>query len=228
MNETVLIVDDEERMRKLIEAYMNKEGYKVLEAKNGIEALKVFSENKIDVIILDVMMPLMDGWTVCREIRKNSNVPIIMLTAKGEEDDELLGFNVGADNYIKKPFSPRVLVAKVKTILKRANPLNSNDDVSNFDGLIIDKLSHSVTLDGKEIYLSPKEYDLLLYFTLNNGIVSSREKLLDNVWSIDYFGDLRTVDTHVKRLREKLGDKSYLITTIRGSGYKFDGKNKNK
>lgn len=229
MYETVLIVDDEERIRKLIAAYLKKEEYTVIEASDGIEALKLFNQNKIDIIVLDVMMPAMDGWTVCRKIRKTSNVPIIMLTAKSEEDDEILGFELGADNYVTKPFSPRVLTAKIKSLLKKADLLIKNDsEENNYDGLKIDELSHNVTLDGKDVYLSPKEFELLLYFTLNKGIVVSREKLLDNVWGMDYYGDLRTVDTHVKRLREKLGDRAYLIGTVRGSGYKFDAKNENK
>ena len=229
MYETVLIVDDEERIRNLIEAYLKKEGYTVICASDGIEALELFNKNKIDIIVLDVMMPGMDGWTVCKEIRKTSNVPIIMLTAKSEEDDEILGFELGADNYVTKPFSPRVLIAKIRSLLKKADLFIKNDSEENsYDGLVIDELSHSVTIDGNDIYLSPKEFELLLYFTLNKGIVISREKLLDNVWGMDYYGDLRTVDTHVKRLREKLGDRAYLIATVRGSGYKFDTKNENK
>lgn len=179
MYETVLIADDEERIRKLIEAYLKKEGYNVICASNGAEALELFNKNKIDIIVLDIMMPVMDGWTVCKKIRKTSNIPIIMLTAKSEEDDEILGFELGADNYVTKPFSPRVLTAKIKSLLKKADLFaKNNSEENNYDGLVIDKLSHNVTIDGNDIYLSPKEFELLLYFTLNKGIVISRE----NCW----------------------------------------------
>lgn len=225
MEESILIVEDEERMRKLIDAYLKKEGYKTLQAKDGVEAVRVFDSNKVTLIILDIMMPLMDGFNVCKYIRKNSNVPIIILTAKAEEEDKLLGYELGADDYITKPFSPKILVAKVKALLKRYYPDDNFDDtIMNFDGVAINELSHEVTIDNNEIYLSPKEYDLLLYFIKNKGIVLSRNKILDGVWGMDYYGDLRTVDTHIKRLREKLRDKAYLIGTIRGSGYKLEVK----
>lgn len=225
MKENILIVEDEERMRKLIDAYLKKEGYKTLEAKDGVEAVRIFDSNEITLIILDIMMPLMDGFNVCKYIRKNSNVPIIILTAKSEEEDKLLGYELGADDYVTKPFSPKILVAKAKALLKRYYPDNDyNISNMNLDGVIINELSHEVTIDNKEIYLSPKEYDLLLYFVKNKGIVLSRNKILDVVWGIDYYGDLRTVDTHIKRLREKLMDKAYLIATVRGSGYKLEVK----
>lgn len=225
MEESILIVEDEERMRKLIDAYLKKEGYKTFEAKDGVEAVRIFDSNKVTLIILDIMMPVMDGFNVCKYIRKNSNVPIIMLTAKSEEEDKLLGYEFGADDYITKPFSPKVLVAKVKALLKRYYPDASLNNTSmNFDGVNINELSHEVTINGTEIYLSPKEYDLLLYFIKNKGIVLSRNKILDSVWGMDYYGDLRTVDTHIKRLREKLIDKAYLIATVRGSGYKLEVK----
>lgn len=225
MKENILIVEDEERMRKLIDAYLKKEGYKTLEAKDGVEAVRIFDSNEITLIILDIMMPLMDGFNVCKYIRKNSNVPIIILTAKSEEEDKLLGYELGADDYITKPFSPKILVAKAKALLKRYYPDNDyNISNMNIDGVIINELSHEVTIDNKEIYLSPKEYDLLLYFVKNKGIVLSRNKILDVVWGMDYYGDLRTVDTHIKRLREKLMDKAYLIATVRGSGYKLEVK----
>ncbi|MDF2505125.1 response regulator transcription factor [Clostridium sp.] len=225
MEESILIVEDEERMRKLIDAYLKKEGYKTFEAKDGVEAVRIFDSNKVTLIILDIMMPVMDGFNVCKYIRKNSNVPIIMLTAKSEEEDKLLGYEFGADDYITKPFSPKVLVAKVKALLKRYYPDASLNNTSmNFDGVNINELSHEVTINGTEIYLSPKEYDLLLYFIKNKGIVLSRNKILDSVWGMDYYGDLRTVDTHIKRLREKLIDKAYLISTVRGSGYKLEVK----
>lgn len=226
MKETILIVDDEERMRKLIGAYLKKEDYDILQAENGAEALITFKSNKVHLIILDIMMPIMDGWTLCKELRKISNVPIILLTAKSEDDDKLLGFELGTDHYVTKPFNMKLLIAKVKTLIKRT--YYSEPKIKKelyFDGLHIDELSHNVTLDGKQIYLSPKEYELLLYMVVNKDIVLSREKMLDYIWGIDYFGDLRTVDTHIKRIREKLGDKAYLVSTVRGSGYKFEVKN---
>lgn len=224
MEESILIVEDEERMRALIAAYLKKEGYSILEAKDGAEAIKLFSNNEINLIILDIMMPLIDGFDVCKYIRKSSNVPIIILTAKSEEDDKLLGYELGADDYITKPFSTKILVAKAKVLLKR---YQGNDDLNNnikFEGININELSHEVEIDNNEIYLSPKEFDLLLYFVKNKGIVLSRNKILDKVWGMDYYGDVRTVDTHIKRLREKLGEKACLISTIRGSGYKLEGK----
>jgi two-component system response regulator ResD len=226
MNETILIVDDEERIRNLLAIYLRKEQYNILQAENGYEAISIFNKNMVDLIILDVMMPIMDGWDVCKEIRKTSNIPIIMLTAKSQEDDELLGFELGTDHYITKPFVPKILVAKVKAIIRRTSSTElSLNNKNSFDGLIVDNLSHTVTVDNIEINLSPKEFELLNYFILNKRIVLSREKILDALWGIDYFGDLRTVDTVIKRLREKLGDKSYLIATIRGTGYKFEVKN---
>jgi two-component system response regulator ResD len=222
MKETILIVEDEERMKHLIEAYLMKDGYETILSSNGVEAVRIFNGRKIDLVILDIMMPIMDGFDLCRYLRKSSDVPVIMLTAKSEEEDKLLGYELGADDYITKPFSPKVLVAKVKVLLKRYYPEEqSNKNGINLDGLIINELSHEVLIDDNEIYLSPKEYDLLLYFVKNKGIVLSRDKILDGVWGMDYYGELRTVDTHVKRLREKLLDKAYLITTVRGSGYKL-------
>lgn len=225
MNESILIVEDEERMRNLIMAYFNKEGYKIYGAENGARAIEIFKSNHIDLIILDIMMPVMDGFDVCKEIRKTSYVPIIILTAKSEEDDKLLGYELGADDYVTKPFSPRVLIAKGKVLLRRAMPSQSipSQDIE-FDGLRINEASHEVTIDGSEVYLSPTEFQLLLYLAKNKGLALSRDALLDGVWGLDYYGDLRTVDTHIKRLREKLGDKAYLISTVRGSGYKFEVK----
>lgn len=225
LKETVLIVDDEERMRKLIAAYLKKEHFNILEAENGREALNMFKNNKIHLVILDIMMPVMDGWTVCKELRKLSNVPIILLTAKAEDEDKLLGFELGTDHYVTKPFNPRLLIAKAKSLVKRTyySEIKVKKELF-FDGIHIDDLSHSVTLDGVPIYLSPKEYDILLYFSANQSIVLSREKILDSIWGVDFDGDLRTVDSHIKRLREKLGEKAYLISTIRGTGYKFEVK----
>ncbi|MFL0250784.1 response regulator transcription factor [Clostridium neuense] len=221
--EKILVVEDEDRMRKLISTYLKRETYEVLEAADGIEAIDIFNSEEISLAILDIMIPLVDGWRVCRTIREKSSIPVIILTAKSEEEDKLLGYELGADDYVTKPFSPKVLVAKVKVLLKRVNAkeLGSEND---FDGLTINEASHEVMLQGNQIYLSPKEYELLIYFSKNAGIVLSRDKILDNVWGKDYYGDLRTVDTHVKRLREKLQDKAYLVNTVRGSGYKFEVK----
>jgi two-component system, OmpR family, response regulator ResD len=223
MNETVLIVEDEERMRNLLYAYFNKENYLVLTAENGVKALELFKNHSVNLVILDIMMPLMDGFTVCTEMRKSSDVPIIILTAKSEEEDKLLGYELGADDYITKPFSPRVLVAKGKALLKRVGSAHSEaSDSVSYDGLMINEASHEVSIDGREIYLSPTEFQLLLYFIKNKGIALTRDVILDAVWGVDYYGDLRTVDTHVKRLREKLQNKASLISTVRGSGYKFE------
>ena len=218
----ILVVDDESRMRKLVKDFLTKKNFQVLEAGNGEEAMDIFYEEKdIALIILDVMMPKMDGWEVCREIRKNSKVPIIMLTAKSDESDELTGFELGVDEYISKPFSPKILVARVNAILRRANVLGGGDEI-DAGGIVIDKAAHQVKIDGKEIELSFKEFELLSYFVENQGIALSREKILNNVWDYDYFGDARTIDTHVKKLRSKLGEKGNYIKTIWGMGYKFE------
>lgn len=224
MNNTILIVEDEARLRFLLRDYLKKEGYKILEASDGEEAIKLFSQINIDLIVLDIMIPKLDGFSVCKSIRDVSSVPIIILTAKSEEDDKLLGYELGTDDYMTKPFSPKVLVAKVKALLKRVNT-PKDQTILDYSGLKINKLSHEVTLDEKELSLSPKEYDLLIYLTSNEGIALSRDKILDNVWGYDYFGDIRTVDTNIKRLREKLMHKSDYIATVRGSGYKFEVKN---
>jgi DNA-binding response OmpR family regulator len=223
MREKILIVDDEDRMRKLIRAYLIKEGYETSEAENGMEAMNKFKNEGAHLIILDVMMPVMDGWSVCREIRKTSNVPIIFLTAKSEDEDKLLGFELGTDHYLTKPFDMRILLAHVKAMIKRVyhSEVQSNSKLY-FDGLSIDEMSHDVTLDGEPLNLSPKEYELLVYFAANSGIVLTREKIMDNIWGMDYLGDFRTVDSHIKRLREKLGEKSYLVSTVRGVGYRFE------
>ena len=218
----ILVVDDESRMRKLVRDFLVREGYNVLEAEDGVEALDIFYEEKdISLLILDVMMPRMDGWQVCREIRESSKVPIIMLTARSEERDELQGFDLGVDEYISKPFSPKILVARVNAILRRTLVCDAGD-VMEAGGITIDKAAHIVEIDGKPIELSYKEFELLTYFVENRGIALSREKILNNVWNYDYFGDARTIDTHVKKLRSKLGDKGEYIRTIWGMGYKFD------
>ena len=218
----ILVVDDESRMRKLVRDFLEREGFSVLEAGDGMEALDIFYFQKdIALIILDVMMPKMDGWETCREIRKESQVPIIMLTARGEERDELQGFDLGVDEYISKPFSPKILVARVAAILRRTNALAS-EEVMEAGGIRMDKAAHMVTIDGEQVDLSFKEFELLAYFMENQGIALSREKILNNVWNYDYFGDARTIDTHVKKLRNKLGDKGEYIRTIWGMGYKFE------
>lgn len=217
----ILVVDDEARMRKLVKDFLVKKNFDVLEAGDGEEAVDIFYEKKdIALIILDVMMPKMDGWEVCREIRKNSKVPIIMLTAKSDEKDELLGFDLGIDEYITKPFSPKILVARVEAILRRSNKLD--DSEISIGGITINQSAHEVTIDGKPVELSFKEFELLTYFMNNQGIALSRERILNNVWDYDYFGDARTIDTHVKKLRSKLGDKGEYIKTIWGMGYKFE------
>ena len=218
----ILVVDDESRMRKLVKDFLQKNNYEVLEAGDGSEALDIFFEqNDIALIILDVMMPKMDGWQVCREIRNYSKVPIIMLTAKGDEKDELQGFDLGVDEYISKPFSPKILVARVEAILRRAGKAASGD-VMEAGGIHLDQAAHMVTIDGQNVELSYKEFELLTYFMENKGIALSREKILNNVWNHDYFGDARTIDTHVKKLRSKLGVKGDMIKTIWGMGYKFE------
>ena len=218
----ILVVDDESRMRKLVRDFLVKQNYDVLEAGDGEQALDIFFEEKdIALLILDVMMPKMDGWQVCREIRNYSKVPIIMLTAKSDERDELQGFDLGVDEYITKPFSPKILVARVEAILRRSNLL-VNEDVLSAGGIELNKAAHMVTIDGESVELSYKEFELLAYFMENQGIALSREKILNNVWNYDYFGDARTIDTHVKKLRSKLGEKGELIKTIWGMGYKFE------
>lgn len=218
----ILIADDEDRMRKLVGDFLKKQGYLVVEAADGREALEVFSsEPDIDLIILDVMMPVYDGWSVCREIRKTSQVPIIMLTARGEESDELFGFDLGADEYISKPFSLKILAARVHALLRRTE---NTKEIKSFGDLVIDKPGRQVYLAGDRIELSPKEFDLLLYLAENAGIALSREQILSAVWDYDYLGDGRTVDTHIKKIRAKLGNKSDLIQTVRGLGYRFEVK----
>ena len=220
----ILVVDDESRMRKLVKDFLVKNGYSVLEAEDGSAALDIFySDNTIDLLILDVMMPKMDGWEVCKEIRKTSKVPIIMLTARGEERDELLGFQLGVDEYMSKPFSPKILVARVEAILRRTTGM-SEDERMEAGGVVIDKVAHTVYVDGQLIDLSFKEFELLSFFMENQGIALSREKILNSVWNYDYFGDARTIDTHVKKLRSKMGSKGDLIQTIWGLGYKFEAK----
>ncbi len=217
----VLVVDDEDRMRKLVKDFLAIKGYQVIEAENGEQAVEAFFAQKdISLIILDVMMPKMDGWEVCRTIRQYSQVPIIMLTARGEERDELQGFKMGVDEYISKPFSPKILVARVEAILRRSR--NISGDLLEAGGIRIDKSAHEVTIDGKLIDLSYKEFELLTFFMENQGMALSREKILNNVWNYDYFGDARTIDTHVKKLRSKMGDKGECIKTIWGMGYKFE------
>lgn len=219
----ILVADDESRMRKLLHDFLAKENYEVLEAADGEEALDIFYRNKdIACLILDVMMPKMDGWQVCREIRENYKTPIIMLTAKSEESDELLGFELGVDEYISKPFSPRILVARVEALLRRSNVLGANAEPMAVGGIVIDKVAHQVTIDGEPVELSFKEFELLCYFVENQGIALSREKILNGVWDYDYFGDARTIDTHVKKLRSKLKDKAEYIQTVWGLGYKFE------
>ena len=218
----ILVVDDESRMRKLVRDFLVKHDFDVVEAEDGEAALDLFYDDKdIALIILDVMMPKMNGWEVCREIRESSKVPIIMLTAKSDESDELMGFELGVDEYISKPFSPKILVARVEAILRRTNQLNMEGSL-NVGGICLDKNAHTVTIDGKNIEMSFKEFELLTYFMENVGIALSREKILNHVWNYDYFGDARTIDTHVKKLRSKLGDKGEYIKTIWGMGYKFE------
>ena len=221
-NIKVLMVDDESRMRKLVSDFLTRKGYIVIEAGDGEEALdRFYADKDISLVILDVMMPKMNGWDVCREIRKNSKVPIIMLTAKSDESSELNGFECGADEYIAKPFSPKILTARVDALIRRSYSIDSSE-VTDVGGIIIDKAAHIVKIDGQEIDLSFKEFELLTYFVDNKCLALSREKILNNVWNYDYFGDARTIDTHVKKLRKKLGDKGDYIKTIWGMGYKFE------
>ena len=218
----IMVVDDESRMRKLVKDFLVKKNFEVLEAENGADAIDLFFAQKdIALVILDVMMPKMDGWEVCREIRAYSKVPIIMLTARSDEQDELLGFELGVDEYISKPFSPKILVARVEAILRRTNVI-SPDELLKAGGIEIDKAAHQVTVDGNYVELSFKEFELLTYFMENQGLALSREKILNSVWNYDYFGDARTIDTHVKQLRNKLGKKGNYIRTIWGMGYKFE------
>ena len=219
---TVLVVDDESRMRKLIKDFLSQKQYKILEAGDGEEALKVFEENQnsINLILLDVMMPKLDGWSVLRQIRQTSKVPIVMLTARGEEQDELFGFELGVDEYISKPFSPKILVARVEALLKRTKP--EEKEIEDYGGITINSKGRTVTVDGKQVEMSLREYELLKYLVDNKGIALSRDKILNNVWNYDYYGDSRTIDSHIKKIRHKLGKKGKYIQTIRGIGYKFE------
>ncbi len=220
-NVKILVVDDEERMRKLLKDFLSAKDYTILEAENGQKALDVFDLNPdISLIILDIMMPVLDGWATLRELRKISQVPVIMLTARGEERDEVFGFELGVDEYISKPFSPKILVARVEALLKRCFP--KGNDITEVDGIKIDSVAHIVTIDGKNIDLSMKEFELLKYLTDNIGVALSREKILNSVWNYDYYGDSRTIDSHIKKLRKKLGKKGLHIETVRGLGYKFE------
>lgn len=218
----ILIADDEERMRRLVSDFLKRQGYSVAQAENGNQAIEIFNSigDTLSLIILDVMMPGVDGWEVLRHIRENSRLPVIMLTAKSTEADELLGFGLGADEYITKPFSPMILIARVQAVLKRYNVTAREKKIYN--GLEIDQTAHTVSADGEEIELTPKEFELLVYLCDNVGIALSRDKILNSVWDYEYFGDARTVDTHIKKLRLKLGRKGDYIQTIRGLGYKFE------
>ena len=226
VNSCILIVDDELRMRKLIKDFLVAKGYSILEAEDGEKALEVFEENKekISLVLLDVMMPKVDGWTVLRKIRQDSKVPVIMLTARGEEQDELFGFELGVDEYISKPFSPKILVARIEAILKRVN--GEKKEVRDYGGIVIDEVGRTITVDGKPIELSLREYELLKYLLDNEKVALSRDKILNNVWNYDYYGDSRTIDSHIKKIRHKLGKKGKYIETIRGVGYKFEIKEK--
>lgn len=219
----ILVVDDESRMRKLVRDFLSRENYEVLEAGDGEEALSIFyANNDIALLLLDIMMPKLNGWEVCREIRRVSKVPIIMLTAKADESDELMGFDLGVDEYIAKPFSPKILMARVEAVLRRTNQIGDEAETREMGGILLDRTAHQVTIDGEPIELSYKEFELLNYFMENAGIALSREKILNNVWNYDYYGDARTIDTHVKKLRSKMGDKGEYIKTIWGLGYKFE------
>ncbi len=223
-NVTVLVVDDESRMRKLIKDFLVQKEFSVIEAEDGEKALEIFNEkqNEIGLILLDVMMPKLDGWSVLRQIRQTSKVPIIMLTARGEEQDELFGFELGVDEYISKPFSPKILVARVEAILNRVR--GNQNKVDDYGGIIIDSDGRTVKVDGKQIDMSLREYELLKYLVDNQGIALSRDKILNNVWNYDYYGDSRTIDSHIKKIRHKLGKKGKYIETMRGVGYKFEVK----
>lgn len=225
-NSTILIVDDEQRMRTLIKDFLEKKEYKILRAKDGEEALEIFNIEKdiISLIVLDVMMPKLDGWSVLRQIRQTSQVPIIMLTARGEEQDELFGFELGADEYISKPFSPKILVARIEAILKRGIVLENTNENIQKSGIEIDDKARTVTVDGKNVEMSLREFELLRYLLDNVGIALSRDKILNNVWNYDYYGDSRTIDSHIKKIRHKLGKKGKYIKTVRGIGYKFEAK----
>ena len=221
---TILVADDEKRMRTLIKDFLVIKGFKIIEAADGEEALDIFEQRNgsIDLVILDIMMPKIDGWAVLRKIRQFSKVPVIMLTARGEEQDELFGFELGVDEYISKPFSPKILVARIEALLKRVN--GDKEEKKNFGGIIIDDSGRNVFVDGKKIELSLREYELLKYLLENEGVALSRDKILNNVWNYDYFGDSRTIDSHIKKIRHKLGKKGKYIETIRGIGYKFEVK----
>lgn len=221
--EKILIADDEQLMRQLVIDFLQPEGYEMLEAADGKEALQIYHEQHPDLVLLDVMMPGYDGWTVCREIRRESSIPIMMLTAKGEEIDQLFAYDLGVDEYITKPFSPKILVAKIKALLRRTQK-EENEITAAADGVSIDQEARQVVLDGKNIDLSPTEYKLLMYLVTNAGKALSRRQILNKVWNYDYYGDLRTVDTHINRLRIKLGDKGKYIQTVRGYGYRYDAK----
>ena len=218
----ILVVDDESRIRKLLRDFFTAKGYQILEAEDGEKAIEVFEENrnKIKLILLDVMMPKLDGWSVLRKIRQESNLPVIMLTARGEEQDELFGFELGVDEYISKPFSPKILVARVEAILKRT--YGDTKEIKDYDGITIDQEGRTVKVDGKPIDLSLREYELLKYLLDNENIALSRDKILNNVWNYDYYGDSRTIDSHIKKIRHKLGKKGKYIKTMRGVGYKFE------
>ena len=223
---TIMIVDDESRMRKLVKDFLIQKDFRVIEAENGEVAIKLFEEKKekIDLILLDVMMPKLDGWSVLRQIRQTSNVPVIMLTARGEEQDELFGFELGVDEYISKPFSPKILVARVQALLNRTNN-NKKENKTDYAGITVDYNGRNVFVDGKNVEMSLREYELLIYLLENESIALSREKILNNVWNYDYYGDSRTIDSHIKKIRHKLGKKGKYIKTVRGIGYKFETKN---
>ncbi|MCI8832913.1 MAG: response regulator transcription factor [Clostridia bacterium] len=225
-NSTILIVDDEQRMRTLIKDFLEQKGYRILQAKDGEEAIEIFNieNDTISLIVLDVMMPKLDGWSVLRQIRQTSQVPIIMLTARGEEQDELFGFELGVDEYISKPFSPKILVARIEAILKRGKMVENTKDNTEKSGIEIDDKARTVTVDGKNVEMSLREYELLKYLLDNVGIALSRDKILNNVWNYDYYGDSRTIDSHIKKIRHKLGKKGKYIKTVRGIGYKFEAK----